>query len=55
MAVDELQETWEEWGDQDEEPREVPEIEDTVDANGRLLDQQPAYDRIINAEVQLQL
>ena len=54
-VVDELQETWEEWGDHDEEPREVPEIEDTVDANGRLLDQQPAYDRIINAEVQLQL
>jgi hypothetical protein len=38
-----------------EEPRKVPAIEDTVDANGRLLEQQPAYDRIINAEVQLQL
>jgi hypothetical protein len=35
--------------------RVVPEIEDTVDANGRLLDQQPTYDRIINAEVHLQL
>ena len=54
-AVDELQATWEEWGDNDEDPRIVPEIEDTVDASGRLLDQQPAYDRIINAEVHLQL
>jgi hypothetical protein len=28
---------------------------DTVDASGRLLDQQPAYERLINAEVHLQL
>jgi hypothetical protein len=33
----------------------VPEIEDVVDSNGRLLEQQPAYDMLINAEVQLQL
>ena len=33
-AVDELQATWEEWGDNDEDPRIVPEIEDTVDASG---------------------
>ena len=54
-AFDELRATWEEWGDDDEDPREVPDIEDIVDGSGRLLDQQPAYDRMINAEVQLQL
>ena len=54
-AIDELQDQWEEWGDEDEDPRHVPDIEDTVDANGRLLNEQPAYDRIINAEVHLQL
>ena len=54
-AVDELQATWEEWGDNDEDPRIVPEIEDTVDASGHLLEQQPAYNNIINAEVHLLL
>jgi hypothetical protein len=54
-AIDELQTTWEQWGDEGEELREVPETKDTVDASGRLLDQQPAYDRLINAEVHLQL
>eukprot|EP00957_Ditylum_brightwellii_P089736 6834610-Ditylum_brightwellii.AAC.1 len=29
-------------------------MEETVDATGTLIDQQPAYDKIINAEVQLQ-
>jgi hypothetical protein len=33
----------------------VPDIEDTVDANGKLLNQQPAYDRILHSEVSLQL
>eukprot|EP00957_Ditylum_brightwellii_P074088 5629751-Ditylum_brightwellii.AAC.1 len=28
-------------------------MEETVDANGTLIDQQPAYNKIINAEVQL--
>eukprot|EP00957_Ditylum_brightwellii_P143670 10945665-Ditylum_brightwellii.AAC.1 len=28
-------------------------MEETVDANGTLIDQQPAYDKIINVEVQL--
>ena len=31
----------------------IPENEDSTDANGRLINQQPAYDKIINAEVQL--
>jgi hypothetical protein len=47
--------TFEEYEDDDEEPRIIPETEDTVDSNGRLLEQQPMYDRLINAEVQLQL
>jgi hypothetical protein len=35
--------------------RTVPEIEDTVDARGHLPNQQPVYDKLINAKVQLQL
>ena len=31
------------------------DVEDTVDSIGRLINQQPVYDRIINTEVQLQL
>ncbi len=46
--------TFEEYQDDFEEPRIIPEVEDTVDSSGRLLNQQPMYDRIINAEVQLQ-
>lgn len=45
----------EEYSDDHEDPRVIPETEDTVDSRGRLLDQQPAYDRLIHAEVQLQL
>ena len=41
--------------DEDESPRIIPEIEDTVDSTGRLLNQQPAYDRLLQAEVSLQL
>ena len=48
------EDTWEEYHDDDESPRLIPEIEDIVDANGRLLCQQPAYDKIINTEVLLQ-
>jgi hypothetical protein len=47
--------TFEEYQDDFEEPRTIPEVEDTVDSNGRLLEQQPMYDRLINAEVQIQL
>ena len=45
---------WEEYSDDDELPRQIPDIEDTVDATGKLICQQPAYDRLINAEVHLQ-
>jgi hypothetical protein len=40
--------------DDDEEARIVPIIEDRVDANGQLLNQMPAYDRMLNAELSLQ-
>lgn len=45
---------WEVYVDDDELPRHTPEIEDVVDASGKVLCQQPAYDKIINAEVLLQ-
>ena len=42
---------------EDNEQQEQPTlgIEDIVDSRGKLINQQPAYDQIINAEVQLQL
>ena len=46
---------FEPYEDDNEAIRPEPEIEDTVDATGRLLNQSPAYDRMINAEVRMQL
>jgi hypothetical protein len=46
---------WDYYEDDDEAPRTVPDIEGIVDSKGKLLDQQPTYDRVINSEVQLQL
>ena len=42
---------------EDREQQEQPTLEviDIVDCTGKLINQQPAYDQIINAEVQLQL
>ena len=44
----------EKYEDEDESARPIPDIEETVDANGHALNQLPAYDRLLNAEVQLQ-
>eukprot|EP00957_Ditylum_brightwellii_P044142 3349379-Ditylum_brightwellii.AAC.1 len=44
---------YDEYEDDDEIARSLQEMEETVDANGTLINQQPAYDKIINAEVQL--
>eukprot|EP00957_Ditylum_brightwellii_P050248 3810693-Ditylum_brightwellii.AAC.1 len=44
---------YDEYEDDGEKARPLPEMEVTVDANGTLIDQQPAYDKIINTEVQL--
>jgi hypothetical protein len=46
---------FEEYKDKDEPKRTVPNIEDLVDANGKLLKQQPAYVKILQSEVYLQL
>eukprot|EP00957_Ditylum_brightwellii_P080293 6106901-Ditylum_brightwellii.AAC.1 len=40
----------EEYDDEDESPHIVPDIEDVVDNEGKLLNQQPAYDKLLNAE-----
>ena len=42
---------------EDHEQQEQPtlEVENIVDSTNKLINQQPAYDQIINAEVQLQL
>ena len=45
---------FEAYEDDVEAARHIPETEDTVDANGRLINQQPAYDKMINQEVMLQ-
>ena len=41
--------------DNSEERRTVPDIEDSVDSNGRLVNQLPAYAHLLNVEVQRQL
>ena len=40
--------------DDDKAARIIPDIEDIIHKDGKLLDQQPVYDTMINAEVQLQ-
>ena len=37
-----------------DEPVESPDHEDILDSTGRILEQQPAFDKIINAEVMIQ-
>ena len=41
--------------DHEQQELRTLEVEDIVDSTGKLINQQPAYDQIINAEVQLQL
>ena len=48
-------ETTEPYEDDDQQQFMIPDIEDSVDSTGRLINQCPAYDRIINAELQMQL
>eukprot|EP00957_Ditylum_brightwellii_P190895 14535323-Ditylum_brightwellii.AAC.1 len=45
------QDPYDKYEDNDEIARSLPEMEERVDANGTLIDQQPLYNRIINAEV----
>ena len=37
--------------DEDEEPRKLPDCDEPVDANDRLINQNPKHDRIAHAEV----
>ena len=46
--------SYDEYEDDYEDPRVLPDIEDTVDSKGKLLNQMPAYDQL-KAEVSLQL
>jgi hypothetical protein len=46
---------YEEYEDDIEVTRTVPDNEDSVDGNGLILNQLPAYDKIIHSEVALQL
>ena len=47
--------TTEPYEDDGQQQFTIPDIEDSVDSTGRLINQCPAYDCIINAEVQMQL
>ena len=55
LPIKDFDDEWEEFGNDDEKARSIPEIEDTLDAHGRLLNQQPAYDKLIHNDLQLQL
>ena len=52
---DNAESVFDEYEDDDENKRVIPDVEDTVDVTSKLLNQHPAYDQIINAEVALQL
>ena len=49
------EENFEIYEDDDENGHHIPDIEDSVDSSRCLLNQLLAYDRLLNAEVQLQL
>ena len=51
-AVSDDLNSWEEYSDGFKKPRHIPENEDVVDHNGRLLNQQLAYNKL---EVQMQV
>ena len=49
------QKVFEKYEDHDQQEQPTLEVEDIVDSTGKLINQQPTYDQIINAEGQLQL
>ena len=55
VPKDDDESVFNEYEDDDETKQVVPDVEDTVDVTGKLLNQHPAYDRIINTNVALQL
>ena len=54
LKFDNDKKSWDEYHYQDEPAQCIPEIENTVDIGEKILCQQPAYDKIINARVLLQ-
>ena len=50
----EEEDSWEPYEDNDEFAKPTPDMEDSVDINGRLLNQQPVYDLMLNLEVQVE-
>ena len=48
-----IPDNFEEYEDDNEEPRLIPEMEDPVDNLGQAIHQQPTYDKMIHAEVVL--
>ena len=51
LNAPEAQDDFVPYGDDDNAPWAIPEVDDPVDASGHALDQQPAYDQLINAEL----
>ena len=47
--------TFNQFKDDNEPMYPSAEIEDTVDTNGKILNQHPAYDKLLNAKVQMRL
>ena len=45
------QEEFERYSDEDETAQNLPDTEDAIDINGNLINQQPVYDKLIDAEV----
>ena len=52
---EEKEKIWEPYPDPDEQKKDVPTMEDEVDSQGRIGNQQPLYDQLLNAEVQFHL
>ena len=50
-----LEDDFHECADDGEEPMTMPDIKDSVDSTSKVINQQHFYDRLINAEVELQL
>ena len=53
MTPPNTQQPLEKYEDHEQQEQPTLEVEDIVDSTGKLINQQPAYDQIINAEVQL--
>ena len=47
--------TFDQYDDDNEPMHPSAEIEDTVDTNGKIFNQLPAYDKLLNVKVQIQL